>query len=97
MNISNTDIELQGGQKVSQICPLVETDTQTHSSSLQSLSLICSSCTSEIAQQLEGAISFSLNEKDKHAVLETLLEFSDSDVDTRKIHTGDSVPICQYP
>ena len=105
MNTSNTDIELQGGQKISQFCPLVETDTPAPSSSLQNLSFVCSSRTSEIAQQLEGAISSSLNEGEKHAVLETLLEFSDvfeetlghSDVVTHKIDTGDSAPIRQYP
>ena len=68
MNISNTDIELQGGQKVSQFCPLVETDTPAHSSSLNNLSFVCSSRTSEIPQHLEGAISSSLNEEEKHAV-----------------------------
>ena len=63
-----------------------------------------SSRTSKIAQQLEGAISSSLNEKKKHAVIETPIQFSDvfeetfghSDAFTRKIDTDDSTPIRQY-
>ena len=63
MNTFNSDTALQSGQKVSQFLPLVDTDIQTHSSSLQVLSFLYSSRTSKIALQLENAISFHSSRK----------------------------------
>ena len=108
MNTSNVDAELQAGQKVGEFCPVVEVlcSDQVSLSQSDDLHLSCGTLSqSDIAHQLEECSSSSVSVKDKTAILQTLVSFSDVFDDSlghinvlqHKIDTGSAPPIRQYP
>jgi len=109
MNTSNLDIQLHAGQKVGLFCPLVETYTDCKMSAaprLDSMNISCStSDNAALASLLEAHINPSLNDQDRYALLQTLLQYADvfedslghTDVIQHRIDTGSSSPIRQYP
>ena len=109
MNTSNVDLELHAGQKVGLFCPLIESYSDckmTAAPKLAKMNINCStSDNAALASHLAANINSSLNDQDKNALLQTLLQYSDvfddslghSDVIQHRIDTGSSSPIRQYP
>ncbi|MEL7426754.1 MAG: RNase H-like domain-containing protein [Bacteroidota bacterium] len=105
MNTSNTNIELQVGQKIGEFCPLVEAPCQNNYS-LDNNNFSCSTrVTPGVSSELEAALSDNLSPSDRQQILSTLLQFSDvfeenlghTTVLEHQIDTGNAQPIRQYP
>ena len=105
MNTSNIDVELQAGQKIGELCPLVETLDHSSSECYSVASSFGVQDIARIASQLEANINSDLNATDKNTLLQTLLKFSDvfdeslghTDVIQHHIDTGSAPHIRQYP
>ena len=107
MNTYSINIQLQAGQKIGELCPLVEVVEPRAPTPTQHPSFVCSTTdsSSDIARQLDSAISSSITGSDRDNILQTLLDFADvfddklghTNVITHKIDAGDAAPIRQYP